>query len=191
MTNKTNSFKFFANFLDAIDQLDKSERANACYEFCRFGITGELPDDPALKMFCVGVSASVHKYQGSGGKREGAGRKPNKNNGLDRNQNNQKNQNNQNNQNEQTETETETIKGFEKFWEFYPKQRAGSKAKAYSSYCRAIKEKRTTQEKLLQSCKAYSQSDEVKKGYAKGCSAWINDDRFNVEYNSVKQTFEW
>lgn len=80
---------------------------------------------------------------------------------------------------------------FELFWKEYPKQRAGSKTKAFSSYCRAIKEKRCTPEKLLEVCVKYAQSDEVKRGYAKGCAAWLNDDRFNVEYNQSKQQFEW
>lgn len=108
MTNKANSFMFYENFLNAINILPENERERACYEFCKYGITGELPKDSSLKMFCIGVSASVRKYQGRGGKREGAGRKPNKNNSLIENQNNQKNQNNQNNHNEQTETKTKT-----------------------------------------------------------------------------------
>ena len=64
-------------------------------------------------MFCIGVSASVQKYQGRGGSREGAGApKGNKNaqkqQDTENNQNNQNNQNNHNNQNIQTETKTET-----------------------------------------------------------------------------------
>lgn len=99
---ETTNFKFYENFLNAIDLLPEGEREKACYEFCRFGITGELPKDKKLAMFCLGVSVSVQKYQGRGGYREGSGRK------NQRNQNNQKNQKNQNNHNEQTETETET-----------------------------------------------------------------------------------
>ena len=63
----TNSFKFYSNFLDAIDILPEDERAKACYEFCKYGVTGELPDDKSLAMFCIGVSVSVQKYQGRGG----------------------------------------------------------------------------------------------------------------------------
>lgn len=74
------------------------------------------------------------------------------------------------------------MQDFEKFWSLYPKQRAGSKSKAYTSFCRAIKEKRTTVEELLKVCAIYAQSEEVKRGFAKGCSAWLNDDRFNVNY---------
>jgi hypothetical protein len=107
---------FFENFLSAINQLDESERATACYEFCKYGITGELPKNKNLAMFCLGVSASVQKYQGRGGARIGAGApKGNKNAQkqcvIENNQNNQINQKIQNNQNiqkQQTETETET-----------------------------------------------------------------------------------
>lgn len=104
-TNNQNKFMFYANFLDAIEQLPKEEQANACLEFCRYGITGNLPDNKYIAMFCLGVSASVQKYQGRGGSRIGAGRpKKQENQQVNENQNIQKNQNNQNNQNEQTET---------------------------------------------------------------------------------------
>ena len=113
MTNQINptyKFMFFSNFLDAIDQLsDIQLRYKACYEFCKYGITGELPSDEMIRMFCLGVEASVHKYQGRGGARKGAGRPKSEENQIDTdNQNIQKNQKNQNNQNAQTETETKT-----------------------------------------------------------------------------------
>lgn len=75
---------------------------------------------------------------------------------------------------------------FSEFWELYPRQRRGSKDKAYSSFCRAIKEKRATAEKILESVKKYANSDEVKRGFAKGCAAWLNDDRFNCDYGDNK-----
>ena len=80
---------------------------------------------------------------------------------------------------------------FDKFWKVYPKQRAGSKEKAFKAFCRAIKEKRATEEILLEGCQKYAQSEEVKKGFAKGGAAWINDDRFNVEYEPANNRFEW
>ncbi len=76
---------------------------------------------------------------------------------------------------------------FEEFWKVYPKQRIGNKNKAYSSYCRAIKEKRVSVEDLMKSVKAYANSKEVKNGYAKGCAAWLNDDRFNYTYEQVEK----
>lgn len=80
---------------------------------------------------------------------------------------------------------------FDEFWSKYPKQRAGSKSKAFSSYCRVIKEKRCTIEKLLEVCVKYAQSEEVKRGFAKGCAAWLNDDRFNNEYVAQTQKEFW
>lgn len=72
-------------------------------------------------------------------------------------------------------------KEFEEFWKEYPKQRAGSKEKAYTSYCKAIDKNKITTEKLLEVVKRYAVSKEVREGYAKGCAAWLNDDRFNDE----------
>lgn len=103
MEIKQNSFMFYDNFLEAIEQLPESERANACYQLCRYALNDELPEDKSLAMFCIGVRYSVHKYQGRGGTRTGAGR-PKKTDEEE----NQKNQKNQKNQNTQTETETET-----------------------------------------------------------------------------------
>lgn len=77
---------------------------------------------------------------------------------------------------------------FEEFWKLFPKQRASSKQKAYKSYCQAIKENRTTESDILEAVKAYSESDEVKRGFAKGCAAWINDDRFNNQYKVQEWT---
>lgn len=71
---------------------------------------------------------------------------------------------------------------FEEFWKEYPKQRAGNKQKAFASYKRVLKERRATVEELLEAVKRYSASDEVKRGFAKGCQAWLNDDRFNSAY---------
>lgn len=76
------------------------------------------------------------------------------------------------------------IKEFNDFWSVFPKDRAGNKEKAYKSYCKAIEEGRSSPEKILEATKIYSKSEEVKKGYAKGCAAWLNDDRFNNQFNS-------
>lgn len=80
----------------------------------------------------------------------------------------------------------ENQKNFNQFWELFPRQRRGNKQKAFTAFCRAIKEKRTTFEALIDSVKTYSASEEVKRGYAKGCAAWLNDDRFNVDYSNKK-----
>ena len=88
---------------------------------------------------------------------------------------------------------TNNIKeNFDEFWSLYPKDRIGNKAKAYSAFCKVIKEKRATIDKLIASVKNYARSEEVHKGFAKGCAAWLNDDRFNQdykEYNEFKAEF--
>ena len=101
-------FMFYENFLNAIEQLDDDMKADACLALCRYGVTGELPENQIFRFFCIGVSASVQKYDGRGGKRENSGRKSNNDFDYYENQKNQKNQKNQNFQKQQTETETET-----------------------------------------------------------------------------------
>lgn len=88
---------------------------------------------------------------------------------------------------------------FEEFWKTYPKQRAGSKEKAYKAYCKVIQQKKITVDKLQEVCAKYAHSDEVKRGFAKGCAAWLNDERFNTEYTvklsaptfPPEQTTQW
>ena len=77
----------------------------------------------------------------------------------------------------------ESIKliGFDRFWNIYPKQRAASKEKAKIAYRKALT--RATGEEIFQGCLKYSASDEVRNGYAKGCAAWLNDDRWKVDYS--------
>jgi len=82
----------------------------------------------------------------------------------------------------ETNVSTKKDSDFEEFWSLYPKQRIGSKKKALTSYLLALKEKRSTRSELLEAVKIYANSKEVENGYAKGCSAWLNDDRFNNEY---------
>jgi hypothetical protein len=78
------------------------------------------------------------------------------------------------------------ISHFNQFWSVYPKQRAGSREKAYKAFCKAIENKRATANQIISSCKAYAESEEVKRGFAKGCAAWLNDDRFNTNYETVE-----
>lgn len=70
--------------------------------------------------------------------------------------------------------------GFEDFWKLFPKQRAGSKAKAHAAYRQALK--RASHDEIMGGLKAYAVSDEVARGYAKGASAWLNDDRWTCDY---------
>ena len=76
---------------------------------------------------------------------------------------------------------------FEEFWKIYPKQRAGNKQKAFQSYCKVLKEGRCSKEDLFMSVQSYAKSEEVARGFAKGCAAWLNDDRFNNDYSYKKQ----
>ena len=101
---KDKEFKFYENFMRAIDILPEEQRAEACYKFCRFGIYGELPEDEALKMFCIGVSVSVQKYQNCGGNHNPTGKNQHTKNG----QVGQVGQVVQTKTKTKTETETET-----------------------------------------------------------------------------------
>ena len=79
---------------------------------------------------------------------------------------------------------------FLKFWSVYPKKRAGSRDKAYSAYCRVLKERRATSDELLASAEKYAVSTEVARGFAKGCAAWLNDDRFLITYDKPRDEFD-
>ena len=63
---------------------------------------------------------------------------------------------------------------WKQLWEAYPRQRRGSEAKALIAWESAIK--RASPEDILAGCLRYASSNEVSKGYAKGCQAWLNDD---------------
>ena len=74
---------------------------------------------------------------------------------------------------------------FAEFWRLFPPQRKGNKQKARSSWDKAIKENRATQEEMINGVRRYCNSDEVKRGYAKGAAAWINDDRWACDYDAL------
>ena len=95
-----------------------------------------------------------------------------------------------------TDTDTDTKKDlcvfdFENFWSLYPRQRRGDKQKSLLAYKRAIK--KDTPENIYRGLETYACSDEVTKGYAKGCEAWLNDSRWLNEYKkdttTSKQSF--
>ena len=73
---------------------------------------------------------------------------------------------------------------FEEFWKIYPKDRAGSKSKALAKFKQKVNEHGL--DKIMQGVKSYAKSDEVKRGFAKGCAAWLNDDRFLSKYEPDK-----
>ena len=71
---------------------------------------------------------------------------------------------------------------FDKFWEAYPKARRDSKNKTLPAYRKALT--RTTEEVIYEAVIRYSASDEVARGFAKGTIAWLNADRWTVDYRS-------
>lgn len=85
------------------------------------------------------------------------------------------------NNNDNNDNKIYRAAGFDIFWELYPRQRRGDKIKSYDAYCKALE--KDTPENILDGLKAYSKSDEVKKGYAKGCQAWLNDSRWLNDYD--------
>jgi len=108
---KQEKFMFYENFLAAIDALPEEQRAKACYEFCKYGITGVLPDDVYIRFFCIGVSASVQKYTGRGGNNNPTGKNQYTGKEVKEVKEVKTGQNGQygrNGQYEQTETETKT-----------------------------------------------------------------------------------
>lgn len=74
---------------------------------------------------------------------------------------------------------------FNSFWSQYPKQRRGSKQKAYRAWISAQKREGISGEQILATVQAYANSEEVAKGYAKGCEAWLNGSCFFNEYKSA------
>lgn len=72
---------------------------------------------------------------------------------------------------------------FSLFWEEFPKQRAGSRDKAFEAWLKASI--RDNPEKIIEGVKKYSSSDEVLRGFAKGAAAWLNDDRWKNEYHHI------
>ena len=71
---------------------------------------------------------------------------------------------------------------FIEFWTQFPKQRIGSKPDAWRKWNQTLKKNEVTENDLIAICLAYGQSDEVQRGYAKGCAAWLNDERWRNDY---------
>lgn len=71
---------------------------------------------------------------------------------------------------------------FDYFWGLYPRQRRGNKEKARRAYMNALSEFRATENDILEGVKAYAASQEVANKRAKGCEAWLNDDRWGNDY---------
>lgn len=91
-----------------------------------------------------------------------------------------------NNNKESINKEKEVIKVFDVFWDLYPSQRKGDKQKSFTAYQRALK--KDTHENIMDGLKSYVRSDEVAKGFAKGCAAWLNDSRWLNEYEPAQKS---
>lgn len=74
---------------------------------------------------------------------------------------------------------------FAEFWSLYPRQRRGGKQKACSAWKAAIT--RASAGDILLGLRAYCASDEVKRGFAKGAAAWLNDDRWTTDYVTFRE----
>lgn len=81
------------------------------------------------------------------------------------------------------------LKMFEEMWKVFPKTRIGSKDKAYKAFQKALD--RASGGDILRGAKAYAVSEEALKNnghFAKGCAAWLNDDRWTHDYKPFNQS---
>lgn len=79
---------------------------------------------------------------------------------------------------------------FEFFWKKYPSVRKGNKEKALRAYNAALNRGATSEEILdgLIRYLNYLRSDPRNMQYAKGCEAWLNDDRWKWQYKTNNNT---
>jgi len=77
---------------------------------------------------------------------------------------------------------------FSVFWKLFPRQRIGNQQKAEAAYRQALS--RSTADEIFAGLKSYLDSDEVKRGFAKGAAAWLNDDRWKVQYQIITKSYE-
>lgn len=80
--------------------------------------------------------------------------------------------------------EEKTLGVFDVFWELFPRQRRVNRKKAMSAYARALT--RDLEGNIHAGLIRYCDSDEVARGFAKGAEAWLNDDRWKVQYKPSK-----
>ena len=192
----TEKFMFYRNFFEAVPE---DKRKEVCYAIANYVFNGVEPEDDNIRMIINLIKPSLDKKVGGAPLgNNNAQKQPQKQplkqglkQPLKQPQKQQLNSTEKQQTKTETETKTETItetetetegktdEDFEMFWSVYPKQRIGNKQKALQAWQRVLKEKRATTEQMIKACANYADSDEVKRGYAKGCVAWLNDDRFN------------
>lgn len=84
-----------------------------------------------------------------------------------------------------TKKEAIEPEAFKRFWEAYPRKRRGNKENAMAAWNRAICDNRATSEEIENGLGAYRISREATDNggqFAKGCAAWLNDDRWTHDY---------
>lgn len=78
---------------------------------------------------------------------------------------------------------------FERAWDAFPTQRKGSREKASAAWKAAKRrDPEFNPDAIVGIVQRYALSDEVGRGYAKGMAAWLNDDRWTVDYGGSPGT---
>lgn len=189
-------FLFFKNFKETADKLPDDLRLKFYDAMTDYVFRGIEPDDEMTSILLTAIKPYLdNEVSAWGGARAGAGRKRKNQDEIKLNQDElEKLEKLEKSKESSPHTPHKEIKikpngftksfpdDFLKFWAVYPKKRAGSRDKAYSAYCLVLKERRATSAELLASAQKYATSEEVARGFAKGCAAWLNDDRFLVSY---------
>lgn len=200
-------FLFFENFKSIADKLPDDMRLKFYDALLSYVFDGVESDDVMIAALITAIKPSLDKEDKRGGNNNPTGQ-----NQYSKVKSGQKEvkrgksgqsfletETEVRNGSKKQETETEKEKKentkekkydalFAEFWSAYPKQRAGSKEKALKAYIKAIDERKAEPPQILNACKCYAESREVLEGYAKGCAAWLNDDRYLCDYGQQVKT---
>jgi hypothetical protein len=174
-------FVFYRSFYEAISDLEPEDKLEVLELILNYGLDGVQPNVKGFKysifkLVKPQIDSNNRKYI-NGLK----GGKVTKANQGDTKANQSLPKEKEKDKVKEKEKEDIGAAGFDIFWELYPRQRRGDKTKSYDAYCKALE--KDTPENILDGLKDYSKSDEVAKGYAKGCQAWLNDSRWLNDYN--------
>lgn len=85
------------------------------------------------------------------------------------------------------EQPTAQEKGFDEFWEAYPKKR--DKGRARKDFEKALR--LTDIDTILAAVERYKKSDEVKRGFIKYPSTWLNAEAWDDDYAERAKEVEW
>lgn len=200
-------FLFFENFKSIADKLPDDMRLKFYDALLSYVFDGVESDDVMIAALITAIKPSLDKEDKRGGNNNPTGQNQyskvkSGQKEVKRGQNGQsflETETEVRNGSKKQETETEEEKKentkekkydalFAEFWNAYPKQRAGSKEKALKAYIKAIDERKAEPPQILNACKCYAESREVLEGYAKGCAAWLNDDRYLCDYGQQVKT---